>query len=90
MAYNKFITIALGILISLIASSPIFAQKDLNIIEKVADGLYFMYYDQSESKSTIVEFKDHLALIEVPICDEGGGAVNLRDHREGGDRKSVV
>jgi hypothetical protein len=38
------------------------------------------------SKSTIVEFKDYLVMIEVPIIDKGGGATELIDHIEGGEK----
>ncbi len=57
---------------------------DLNRIEKSKDRLYFMYYDSSNSKSTIVEYDDFVVLIEVPVKDEGGGATNMKDHIEGG------
>ena len=60
------------------------AQQDLNRIEKSKDRLYFMYYDSSNSKSTIVEYDDFVVLIEVPVKDEGGGATNMKDHIEGG------
>lgn len=59
-------------------------QQELNRIEKSKEGLYFMYYDSSNSKSTIVEFDDFVVLIEVPVKDEGGGATNMKDHIEGG------
>jgi hypothetical protein len=45
-----------------------------------------MYYENSKMKSTVVELADGLALLEVPICDEGGSAKNLRDHSEGGEK----
>lgn len=60
------------------------AQQDLNRIERSKERLYFMYYDSSNSKSTIVEFDDFVALLEVPVKDEGGGAANMKDHVEGG------
>jgi tetratricopeptide (TPR) repeat protein len=60
------------------------AQQDLNRVEKSKEGLYFMFYDSSNSKSTIVEFSDFVVLIEVPVKDEGGGATNMKDHIEGG------
>ncbi|MBE2216963.1 MAG: hypothetical protein IAE90_02090 [Ignavibacteria bacterium] len=59
-------------------------QQDLNRMEKSKEGLYFMYYDSSNSKSTIVEFNDFVVLIEVPVKDEGGGATNMKDHIDGG------
>lgn len=61
-------------------------QANLNRLRKVEEGLYFMYYDSSAAKSTVVEFRDFVALIEVPVADEGAGARNLRDHRAGGER----
>jgi len=59
-------------------------------IKKVADGLYIMYYDTSSekrivTKSTIVEFKNYIALIEMPISNDGAGATHLKDHSEGGE-----
>ncbi len=65
-----------------------FAQtsNDFNTITKVEEGLFFMYYEGSNSKSTIVEFKHFIALIEVPIKDEGGGAKDLKDHSEGAEK----
>ncbi len=60
------------------------AQQDLNRIERSKERLYFMYYDSSNSKSTIVEYDDFVVLIEVPVKDEGGGATNMKDHIEGG------
>ena len=62
------------------------AQTALNRLEKVAEGLYFMYYDSSKSKSTVLEMSDGLALIEVPIRDEGGGATHLKDHSAGAEK----
>lgn len=57
-----------------------------NTIAKAQEGLYYMYYEGSNSKSLVVEFKNYLALLEVPIKDEGGGAKNLQDHTEGGEK----
>jgi hypothetical protein len=71
----------------LIASSSIFAQaSEFNVITKSTDGLYFMYYDSSAAKSTIVEFENFIVLIEAPIKNEGGGARNLVDHEYGGEK----
>lgn len=61
-------------------------KTDFNTITQVEEGLFFMYYDSSSSKSTIVEFKHFIALLEVPIKDEGGGAQNLKDHSEGAEK----
>lgn len=64
-----------------------FAQTDeYNVITDAGNGLYFMYFDSSAAKSTIVEFEDFLVLIEAPIKNEGGGARNLKDHTEGGKK----
>jgi hypothetical protein len=61
-------------------------KKTLNKITKVDEGLYFMYYDSSRSKSTILEFEKFIVLLEVPVKDEGGGARTLRDHIEAGEK----
>ncbi|MFZ6009341.1 MAG: hypothetical protein ACOYXT_03265 [Bacteroidota bacterium] len=66
---------------------PMMAQKSvLYEITAAGDGLYHLYYDSSELKSTVVEFENFIALLEVPIKDEGGGATNLKDHADGGRR----
>lgn len=49
-------------------------------IVNVEDGLFYMFYDSSGAKSTIVEFEKFIALIEVPVKDEGGGARVLHEH----------
>ena len=65
----------------------IFSQSgDLNIIKESGNGIYFMYYDSSNSKSTIVEFEDFIVLIEAPVKDQGGNATDLRDHSAGGEK----
>lgn len=72
----------------LLLLSPFYVIAQVNIynpIQKAADGLYFMYYDSSNAKSTIVEFADFIAMIEVPIKDEGGSATNLQDHSAGAE-----
>ena len=53
-------------------------------IRKGADGLYFLDFEGSKSKATLVEFADFTALLEVPISDEGGDARKLVDHVEEG------
>jgi hypothetical protein len=63
---------------------PLRAQS--NDIIRAGDGLWFMYYDSSQSKSTIVEFDDFVVMIEVPVKDEGGGARVLREHADGGEK----
>jgi hypothetical protein len=55
-------------------------------IRRVGEGLYVLYYEGSGGKSTVIEGDDALALIEVPVSDEGGGAKRLTEHREGGER----
>lgn len=53
-------------------------------IVKVDDGLYYMYYDSSGAKSTIIEFDKYIALIEVPVKDQGGSARVLKEHELAG------
>jgi hypothetical protein len=65
------------------------AQEESNEIMKVADGFYHLFYDSSTAKSTIIEFDKFVALLEVPIKNEGGGATNLKDHVYGG-RKVIT
>lgn len=59
---------------------------DINTIKESGNGIFFMYYDSSNSKSTIVEFEDFLALIEAPVLDQGGNARELKDHEHGGEK----
>jgi len=80
------------ILILLITLLPLATNAAVKItsIKKVADGLYLMYYDTTRekhivTKSTIVEFKDHIVLIEMPISNDGAGTVHLSDHSEDGE-----
>lgn len=49
-----------------------------------------MYYDTCKeksyiTKSTVVEFKNYLVLIEMPISSDGGGTSKLKDYTEGGE-----
>ncbi len=67
-------------------STNLFSQSEINKIKKINDGLYFMYFDSSNSKSTIVEFKEYLVMLEVPIIDKGGGATQLVDDIKGGEK----
>lgn len=74
-----------------IASLSAVAQTPALSMKKAGDGLYILYYDTTATKSivtksTVVEFSDFIALIEVPISNDGIGAVNLKDHSEGGNR----
>lgn len=65
----------------------LFSQSgDLNRITDAGNGIYFMYYDSSNSKSTIAEFEDFIVLIEAPVKDEGGNATELKDHSAGGEK----
>lgn len=73
--------------ILLLTGRQVFAQEAaFNPLKKVDDGLYFLYYDSSSAKSTVVEFRDFLVLVEVPVRDEGADAVRLVDHRAGDER----
>lgn len=85
---KKTIYILLLLLPLTIIAQTAFTQ---NKIEKIQDGIYFMYFDTSSikkeiTKSTIIEFKDFIALIDMPIVQEGGGAKNLKDHYEEGNQ----
>jgi len=81
MSLKVFVTFFL-----LVTSPILFAQSEFNEIKKIDEGLYFMYFDSSASKSTIVEFRDYLVMIEVPIIDKGGGATELVDDIAGGEK----
>lgn len=61
-------------------------QNRFNTIVKADNGLYFMYYDSSNAKSTIAEFDDFLVLIEVPVKDEGADARILSEHLDEGKK----
>lgn len=78
---QKFLFLFLLIPLSMVAQNEKF-----NLITKTSEGLYFMYYDSSNTRSTIVEFENFIALVEVPIKDEGGGARNLKDHSAGAEK----
>lgn len=65
------------------------AQVKPGPMKKVAYGLYFLYFDttaakHSLTKSTLVEFKEYTALIEVPLFNQGSDAGKLSDHPEEG------
>lgn len=69
--------------------SPLFCPaqpvgNETHQLMKINDGFYHLFYDSSTAKSTIIEFDKFVALIEVPIRNEGGGATNLKDHSFGG------
>jgi hypothetical protein len=57
---------------------------------KISDGFYHLFYDSSTAKSTIIEFDKFVALIEVPIKNEGGGATHLKDHTFGGEKVIAI
>lgn len=59
---------------------------DFNKISDAGGGIYFMYFDSSNSKSTIVEFEDFIVLIEAPVKDQGGNATDMKDHSSGGEK----
>jgi hypothetical protein len=61
-----------------------------NQIMKVSDGFYHLFYDSSTAKSTIIEFDKFVALLEVPVRNEGGGATNLKDHTFGGQKVIAI
>lgn len=61
-------------------------QSDINRITNAGNGIYFMYYDSSNSKSTIVEFEDFIVLIEAPVKDQGGNATVLIEHEQAGEK----
>lgn len=79
----------LALLLALLLASTSLAQTRITEIKRIEDGLYVMYYDttaekRTVTKSTVVEFAHHLAIIEVPITNDGGNA-KLIDHTEGGE-----
>jgi hypothetical protein len=58
----------------------------VNTLRRADDGLYFMDFEGSKSKGTVVEFETFVVLIEVPVADEGGGARRLDDHQADGEK----
>lgn len=64
-------------------AGAVLAQGAYNKIEKAADGLYFMYYDSCIEKSTIVEFRDHVALLEVSSVYDGGESPRTEHYEHG-------
>lgn len=65
------------------------AETKITSIKKASDGLYLMHYDTSAdnhfySKSAIVEFKNFIVLVEMPLCYSN--ASPLKDHIEGGEK----
>lgn len=72
----------------LLASSAI-AQTRITSIKEIEPGLHVMYFDTTAekgivTKSTIVEFADYIAMIELPITNDGN-ATKLIDHTEGAE-----
>jgi hypothetical protein len=66
-------------------------QQSFHQIKKIDNGLYFMYYDTTKekklvTKSTIVEFRDFIVLIEMPISNDGAEAKQLSDHTTEGEQ----
>lgn len=74
--------------IALFSSVMVYSQStaETHPIMKISDGFYHMFYDSSTAKSTVIEFDKFIALLEVPIKNEGGGATNLKDHSFGGNK----
>lgn len=69
---------------------PFLTQAHIISVKEVDKGLYVMYYDTTGqkrivTKSTIVEFKTYIALIEMPISNDGAGTKHLQDYTEGGE-----
>ncbi len=65
----------------------IFSQDaTLNEVVNAGNGIYFMYYDSSKSKSTIVEFNDFIAMIEAPAIDLGADAKELKEDHIAGEK----
>lgn len=67
-----------------------YTQATIKEFKKIENGLYVMYYDTTEAKhivtkSLVVEFKNYLALLEMPISNGGAGETKLTDHTEGGE-----
>jgi len=79
---NKYLIVLLLIFPILINSQS----GDFNKISDAGGGIYFMYFDSSNSKSTIVEFQDYIVLIEAPVKDQGGNATDMKDHSSGGEK----
>lgn len=66
-----------------------FSQAYIKGFKKIENGLYVMYYDTTKdkrivTKSLVVEFKNYLALLEMPISNGGSGERVLTDHSKGG------
>lgn len=66
------------------------AQTHIKSIKEVTKGLYVMYYDTTSqkkviTKSTIVEFKNYIVLIEIPISNDGAGTKHLKDYSQEGE-----
>lgn len=67
----------------LLTIGPVSGQGQFNKIEKAAEGLYFMYYDSCIEKSTIVEFRDHIVLLEVSSVYDGGESPRTEHYEHG-------
>ncbi len=83
---NKYIYLLCYCLFATFSS---FAKGLIKEIKKVDDGLYMMYYDTTAqkhvvTKSTVVEFKKFIVLIEMPVTNDGGGS-EVSEHEAGGE-----
>ncbi len=66
-------------------------KQDYYKINKVEDGLYFMYFDSTSTKrhitkGTIVEFQDFIVLLEASISDHKTSKDSLIDHTAEGEK----
>jgi hypothetical protein len=89
MRYPRLILLAALLLPLPALPLPALARTHVLSITRAADGLYLMYYDStagkpSITKSTVVEFEDYIALLEVPTVTSGGSG-RLNDDVEGGE-----
>lgn len=73
-------------LLFILLCSFAFAGDNFNRVNDAGNGLYFMYFDSSKSKSTVVEFNDFIALIEAPVIDLGANAKELKEDFAAGEK----
>jgi len=86
MIFNNFMK---KILILVVFLLPLWLHSQVNELNKITEagsGIYFMYFDSSKSKSTIVEFNDFVALIEAPVIDLGANAKELKEDYAAGEK----
>lgn len=62
------------------------SESAVNTLRRADDGLWFMDFEGSRSKGTVVEFADFVVLIEVPVADHGAGVTRLEDHPGDGEK----